>query len=161
MHDDIIRDMCTLVAVGVISELCTLFAVGVISEVCPFEIDVISDMCTLVAVYVISIVCLLVAVDVISEVCPLFAIDVISDVCPRFAVDVISEGMPERFVGRLLAWLSREVNVTRHLDFYVQWINSLLLHHGRNLKGRAGSMLPMWRTLSKNLERRRQELATV
>lgn len=77
------------------------------------------------------------------------------------AVESIVGDLAERYVDRLLTHLVEVVGKTAHLQFYVRWVNTLMVQHGPSLKARAPALMAVWRTLEKNMTRRRQELAKV
>ncbi|KAK7097896.1 periodic tryptophan protein 2 homolog [Littorina saxatilis] len=76
-------------------------------------------------------------------------------------VETIGGELSERYVDRLLSHVVDAVGKTSHLQYYVRWVHTLLQQHGPSLKARAQSLMGVWRTLEKNLSRRRDELAKV
>jgi hypothetical protein len=76
-------------------------------------------------------------------------------------VEGVTQSLADRYLDRLLSYLVEEVGKTSHLQFYTHWVKVILVHHGPSLKSRSQSLMAVWRSLEKNMSRRRDELARV
>jgi hypothetical protein len=73
-------------------------------------------------------------------------------------VDVICENLPDTYVDKLLNYLSGGIEFTAHVEFYVRWINKLLMCHGPKLKQRSQKIMTTLRTLQKNVTRKYEDI---
>lgn len=86
--------------------------------------------------------------------------EVVESVPPE-SVELVARSLPQVYVEKLLAFLGGRLESTTHVQFYVEWIDSLLRQHGEALKERSGKAMATLRTLLKNVTLRHAELAKV
>ena len=67
------------------------------------------------------------------------------------AVEALAAGLPHRYVEKLLAFVTGELEVTRHLEFYVLWAESLVREHAAWLRAHASRVTPLLRHVQKAL----------
>nr|CAD7203149.1 unnamed protein product [Timema douglasi] len=81
---------------------------------------------------------------------------------PYKDVELTVRSLPESYVERTLKHVSVALESTRHIEFYLQWVQCLLTNHGPRLRAakvtRPG-VVPVLNTLHKNLARRHDELS--
>ena len=77
---------------------------------------------------------------------------------PYSDIDVICENLPDTYVDKLLNYLSGGIEFTAHVEFYVRWINKLLMCHGPKLKQRSQKIMTTLRTLQKNVARKYEDI---
>ncbi|KAF0297793.1 Periodic tryptophan protein 2 [Amphibalanus amphitrite] len=70
---------------------------------------------------------------------------------PLTDVESLAAGLPHRYVEKLLAFVSAELEGTRHLEFYVQWAECLVRQHAGWLRAHAGRVTPLLRHVQKAL----------
>ncbi|CAN7995425.1 unnamed protein product [Ixodes hexagonus] len=80
---------------------------------------------------------------------------------PPDGVELVARLLPQVYVEKLLAFLGGKLESTTHMQFYVEWIVTLLRQHGEVLKERSGKVMATLRTLLKNVTLRHTELAKV
>lgn len=80
---------------------------------------------------------------------------------PVSNVPVICENLPNTYVDKLLAFLANQMEATSHLQFYLTWINQLLMFHGPKLKQRSQSLMATLRMLQKNMTRKHEDLGKI
>ncbi|KAA8579463.1 hypothetical protein FQN60_006556 [Etheostoma spectabile] len=54
---------------------------------------------------------------------------------------------------KLLGFLAASLEKSGHLQFYMTWVQSLLMLHGQKLKNRSGAILPTLQALQKSIQR--------
>jgi periodic tryptophan protein 2 len=76
-------------------------------------------------------------------------------------VEMTVRSLPEVYVERTLKFVASSLESTRHLDFYLIWIQHLLTAHGPMLQAHSkqAQVVPILLTLKKNLTRKYEELA--
>ena len=75
-----------------------------------------------------------------------------------FAVDVIVENLPDIYVDKLLGFLASQIEHTAHIEFYLLWVNRILMTHGLKLKQRSQKIISCLRTLQKNVTRKYEDI---
>nr|CAD7407640.1 unnamed protein product [Timema cristinae] len=83
---------------------------------------------------------------------------------PYKDVELTVRSLPESYVERTLKHVSVALESTRHIEFYLQWVQCLLTNHGPRLRAakvtRPG-VVPVLNMLHKNLARRHDELSKI
>ncbi|KAJ8297869.1 hypothetical protein KUTeg_024400 [Tegillarca granosa] len=80
---------------------------------------------------------------------------------PISSVEVICENLPDTYVDKLLDFLARQIESTAHIEFYMTWINRLLMHHGPKLKQRSQKIMAILRSLQKGLTRKHEDIGKI
>lgn len=79
--------------------------------------------------------------------------------CEYFsAVEVIVENLPDIYVDKLLVFLATQIENTTHIEFYLLWVNRILMIHGLKLKQRSQRIISCVRTLQKNVNRKYEDI---
>nr|CAD7606408.1 unnamed protein product [Timema genevievae] len=81
---------------------------------------------------------------------------------PYKDVELTVRSLPEPYVERTLKHVSVALESTRHIEFYLQWVQCLLTNHGPRLRAAKATrpgVVPVLNTLHKNLARRHDELS--
>lgn len=65
--------------------------------------------------------------------------------------------MPELYVERLLKFVASELERTRHIHFYLIWIEIILTRQGHRIN--TALQMPVLLTLQKNMQRRYDDLS--
>nr|CAD7461075.1 unnamed protein product [Timema tahoe] len=79
-------------------------------------------------------------------------------------VELTVRSLPEPYVERTLKHVSVALESTRHIEFYLQWVQCLLTNHGPRLRAAKATrpgVVPVLNTLHKNLARRHDELSKI
>ncbi|CAG2060245.1 unnamed protein product [Timema podura] len=83
---------------------------------------------------------------------------------PYKDVELTVRSLPEPYVERTLKHVSVALESTRHIEFYLQWVQCLLTNHGPRLRAAKATrpgVVPVLNTLHKNLARRHDELSKI
>ncbi|OWF52888.1 periodic tryptophan protein 2 homolog [Mizuhopecten yessoensis] len=80
---------------------------------------------------------------------------------PVSNVPVICENLPNAYIDKLLAFLANQMEATTHLQFYMIWINKILMFHGPQLKQRSQSIMATLRMLQKGITRKHEDLGKI
>jgi len=80
---------------------------------------------------------------------------------PHTDIMLLAGQVPVARLPSLLTFVAGEVEVSRHLQFYLTWTQALLTHHGTTLKADSRQQLPVLNTLIKNLTRKADDLSKV
>ena len=75
-----------------------------------------------------------------------------------FSVDVICDNLPDTYIDKLLSFLAAQIESTAHIEFYMIWIQQLLMKHGPRLKQRSQQIMGTLRTLQKNVSRKLEDI---
>ena len=76
-------------------------------------------------------------------------------------VEVIASGLPLDFVMKMLSFSATQLERSSHLEFYLIWIQSLLYFHGMVLKSGSLDLIPVLRSLQRNLSIKREEIGKI
>ncbi|XP_043268384.1 periodic tryptophan protein 2 homolog isoform X2 [Venturia canescens] len=74
-------------------------------------------------------------------------------------IDLTITSMPEIYVERLLKFLASELESTRHIHFYLLWIEIILTRQGHKMN--TSLQMPALLTVQKNLQRRYDDLSAI
>uniref|UniRef100_A0A8D0B2B2 PWP2 small subunit processome component n=1 Tax=Sander lucioperca TaxID=283035 RepID=A0A8D0B2B2_SANLU len=72
---------------------------------------------------------------------------------PHEQIPVVCGSLPDIYVEKLLGFLAASLEKSGHLQFYMTWVQSLLMLHGQKLKNRSGAILPTLQALQKSIQR--------
>ncbi|XP_029433602.1 periodic tryptophan protein 2 homolog isoform X2 [Rhinatrema bivittatum] len=70
---------------------------------------------------------------------------------PCNEIDVICSSLPELYVEKILQFLAFALETSQHLEFYLTWVQRLLMLHGQKLKIRSEMLLPMIHSLQETI----------
>lgn len=70
---------------------------------------------------------------------------------PADDIDIISKGLSLVYVEKLLEFVARRLEKSRHANFYLLWCKCLLIHHSVHLKPRSNKVMHTLNHLSKAL----------
>lgn len=73
-------------------------------------------------------------------------------------VQLIVQNLNGIYVDKLLRFVAKQMESSKHLHFYLLWCHHALTYHGGKLKQRSGAIMPLLRTLQKNLTRHQKNL---
>jgi len=80
---------------------------------------------------------------------------------PHTHINLITRQIGYKQLPSLLQMLAEEAESSRHLQFYLIWIKSLLSNHGTYLKSESKEFLPLFNLLIKNLTQKSEDLRKV
>ncbi|XP_034301423.2 periodic tryptophan protein 2 homolog [Magallana gigas] len=80
---------------------------------------------------------------------------------PVSSVEVIVENLPDIYVDKLLVFLATQIENTTHIEFYLLWVNRILMIHGLKLKQRSQRIISCVRTLQKNVNRKYEDIGKI
>ncbi|XP_061685876.1 PWP2 small subunit processome component [Syngnathoides biaculeatus] len=72
---------------------------------------------------------------------------------PHEQIPVICGTLPDIYVEKLLGFVATCLEQSGHLQFYMTWVQNLLMLHGQKLKNRSGAILPTLQALQKSIQR--------
>ncbi|XP_054635716.1 PWP2 small subunit processome component [Dunckerocampus dactyliophorus] len=72
---------------------------------------------------------------------------------PHEQIPVVCGTLPDIYVEKLLGFLAACLEKSGHLQFYMTWVQNLLMLHGQKLKNRSGAILPTLQALQKSIQR--------
>lgn len=72
-------------------------------------------------------------------------------------VDLTVTSLSDAYVERVLKFVASELENTRHIQFYLIWINALLTLNGSKMN--SFTEMPVLLTLQKNMQRKYDELS--
>ncbi|XP_062866597.1 PWP2 small subunit processome component [Trichomycterus rosablanca] len=78
---------------------------------------------------------------------------------PHDQTEVVASSLPDVYVEKLLYFLGSSLEKSRHLEFYLTWVNHLLIIHGQKLKNRSSAILPTVQQLMKSIQRHHDDLS--
>ena len=61
---------------------------------------------------------------------------------PTGQIKLIMSTIPFRYIPKLIPYLAQFLSSTIHLQFYMQWVHSLLLYHGRSIQAEIVTLAP-------------------
>ena len=82
---------------------------------------------------------------------------IISKVPFFFLVSLTLEGFSDIYMERILKFTASELETTRHLEFYLIWIETILTKHGDFIN--APSLQPIFLMLCKNIQKKYDDLS--
>lgn len=71
---------------------------------------------------------------------------------------LIVQNLSDAYVNKVLNFVAKQMENSRHLHFYLLWCYHLLTSHGAKLKQSCTEIMPLLRTLQKNLTRHLKDL---
>ncbi|XP_063233160.1 periodic tryptophan protein 2 homolog [Bacillus rossius redtenbacheri] len=83
---------------------------------------------------------------------------------PYGHVELTVRSLPETYAARALGFAASELGSTRHLEFYLHWVQCVLTAHGPRLQAarrEQPAVLPLLHALHKNLAVRHDQLARI
>ncbi|XP_056011786.1 periodic tryptophan protein 2 homolog isoform X2 [Ostrea edulis] len=80
---------------------------------------------------------------------------------PVSSIEVIVENLPDIYVDKLLVFLATQLETTAHIEFYLLWVNKILMTHGLKLKQRSQKIISCLRTLQKNITRKYEDIGKI
>lgn len=78
---------------------------------------------------------------------------------PYNQIEVVSSSLPDVYVEKLLDFVGTSLEKSRHLHFYLTWVQNLLTLHGQKLKNRSSSILPTVQQLMKSSQKHHDDLS--
>jgi periodic tryptophan protein 2 len=77
------------------------------------------------------------------------------------AVEMTVRSLPEVYLVRALKFVASSLECTRHIEFYLIWVQHLLTTYGSTMQAnsREAQLTPILLTLQKNLTKKYEELA--
>lgn len=77
------------------------------------------------------------------------------------AVEMTVRSLPGAYLERALKFVASSLESTRHIEFYLIWVQHLLTVYGTTLQAnsRESQVTPILLTLQKNLTKKYEELA--
>jgi len=76
-----------------------------------------------------------------------------------FIVELTVRGLPAMYAERVLKFVAPALEGTRHVEFYLLWVQNLLTTHGQHLKQTGSRSTPLLLSLQKSLTRRYEDLS--
>ena len=73
-------------------------------------------------------------------------------------MEVICINLPDTYVDKLLSFLAAQIESTAHIEFYLIWIQCLLMKHGPRLKQRSQQIMATLRNLQKNVSKKSEDI---
>lgn len=80
---------------------------------------------------------------------------------PVADVDYVAKNLPDVYVDKMLDFIGGQLESTRHIQFYIEWAQKLMLLNGPKIKSRSQSLSGCLQTLQKNLTSRLQDLGKI
>lgn len=68
-------------------------------------------------------------------------------------VPLLARNIREGYLNKLLTFTAKQLEASAHMQFYLTWCKYLLSSHGTYIKSNSRSLMPMLRSLQKNLSR--------
>lgn len=68
---------------------------------------------------------------------------------PYEQIEFLAQNLPDTYVDYLMAFLPNQIESSAHVQFYLTWLEKLLMSHTPSLKQRSGSIMTTLRSLQK------------
>ncbi|KAF7689577.1 hypothetical protein HF521_012930 [Silurus meridionalis] len=78
---------------------------------------------------------------------------------PYDQIEVVSSSLPDVYVEKLLDFVATSLEKSRHLHFYLTWVQNLLTLHGQKLKNKSSVILPTIQQLMKSNQKHHDDLS--
>ncbi|XP_026787994.3 PWP2 small subunit processome component [Pangasianodon hypophthalmus] len=78
---------------------------------------------------------------------------------PYGQIEVVSSSLPDVYVEKLLDFVASSLEKSRHLHFYLTWVQNLLTLHGQKLKNKSSAILPTVQQLMKSSQKHHDDLS--
>ncbi|XP_050415096.1 periodic tryptophan protein 2 homolog [Patella vulgata] len=76
-------------------------------------------------------------------------------------IDVICQNLPNVYIDKLLNFIATQIESSAHIQFYLIWLQCLLMQHGPQLKQRSQSLMATLRSLQKNVTRKYEDISKI
>lgn len=76
-----------------------------------------------------------------------------------YSVELTVRSLPAIYAERVLKFVAPTMEGTRHVEFYLLWVQHLLTTHGQHLKQAGAQATPLLLSLQKSLNRRHEDLS--
>lgn len=73
------------------------------------------------------------------------------------SVELTVTNLPDIYVEKVLKFIASELEVTRHIHFYLLWIETIMTKHGPNLS--SAFQMPILLMLQKNMQKKYHDLS--
>ncbi|KAI6652717.1 hypothetical protein LOD99_4103 [Oopsacas minuta] len=80
---------------------------------------------------------------------------------PTDQIKLIMSTLPFRYIPKLIPHFAHFLSSTTHLQFYMQWIQSLLLYHGRSIQGEIVTLAPGLTALQNSIHEKMADLSSL
>lgn len=74
-----------------------------------------------------------------------------------FTVELTTTSMPDVYIEKLLKFIASELESTRHIHFYLLWVEVILTKHGSRIN--SALQMPVLLMLQKNMQRKYDDLS--
>ncbi|GAB1865194.1 Periodic tryptophan protein 2-like protein [Camponotus japonicus] len=78
---------------------------------------------------------------------------------PYKEIELTTTGMPDIYVEKLLKFIASELESTRHIHFYLLWIETILTKHGSRIN--TALQMPVLLMLHKNMQKKYDDLSRI
>ncbi|XP_059484543.1 periodic tryptophan protein 2 homolog [Neocloeon triangulifer] len=78
---------------------------------------------------------------------------------PASDIEMTARTMPIVYAERVLKFAGLVLENTRHLEFYLLWVEHLLTSHGQHLRQTSAQSMPLLLTIEKSVNRRHEDLS--
>lgn len=78
---------------------------------------------------------------------------------PYTQIEFLAQNLPETYVDRLLSFLPTQIENSAHIQFYLTWLEKLLMSHSPSLRQRSGSIMATLRSLQKATRIKNDEIS--
>ncbi|KZC03862.1 Periodic tryptophan protein 2 like protein [Dufourea novaeangliae] len=78
---------------------------------------------------------------------------------PCANIDLIVSSLPDIYVEKVLQFIASELELTRHIHFYLLWIESILTTHGPKIN--SALQMPILLMLQKNMQKKYDDLSKI
>lgn len=72
-------------------------------------------------------------------------------------VELTAANLPDVYVDKVLKFIASELELTRHVHFYLLWIETILTKHGAKIN--SALQMPILLTLHKNMQKKYDDLS--
>lgn len=76
-----------------------------------------------------------------------------------YSVELTARSLPAIYADRVLKFVAPNMEGTRHVQFYLLWVQHLLTAHGQHLRQMGAQATPLLLSLQKSLNRRHEDLS--
>jgi len=80
---------------------------------------------------------------------------------PIAEIGFVCKSLSPKYVERIIGFLGSQLEATRHLEYYLMWIETMLTSHGSVLKSNSMSLMAVFHLVQKNLTMRYLDLRKV
>lgn len=78
---------------------------------------------------------------------------------PLSDIELTATSLPDIYIDKILKFIASELELTRHIHFYLLWIETILTKHGPKIN--SSLQMPILLTLQKNMQKKYDDISKI